>query len=154
MNTNLIVIASAAPLLNIQHAFPDHRIVDDGQIFQHLNGTPFAGMQYGLDTIEQLCDAFVAQSEKEPLIIHSFNPIIQNYLMCYAPRENPADRLVDDLSATSKRFLLWKPTENGGLFISALDIVNIANKMDALCIGDALCDVFLETEINEFNCSK
>lgn len=154
MNNNLIVIASAAPLLNIQRAFPDHRIVDDGQIFQILNGTPFDEKQFGLDTIEQLCDAFVAQSEKEALVIHTFNPVIQNYLMCYLPLEKPEDRLVDDLGATRQRFQLWKPTGNDGLFISALDIANIAKKMDVLCIGDALCDVFLEAEINEFSCDQ
>ncbi|MCY9861369.1 hypothetical protein OTK49_02410 [Vibrio coralliirubri] len=150
MIPSLIVLASPAPQANILQAYPNHRLITEGQIFNHLSGKPFAGTQYGLDSIEQLCGAFVAESIKSPLIIHTFNPVIQNFLMCYEPRTNSGDRLVEDLDSTRERFLLWKATNNDGLFFRALDIDAIAKKLDVLCIGEALCDSLLEAEINNY----
>jgi hypothetical protein len=92
---------------------------------------------FGLDSMEELCDAFVDHSKETPLVIHTFHPVIQNYLGVYDESNN----LI--LSGCKERFMINKDGE----FVSLFEIENLVKKLDILSVGEAIFDVYLQAEV-------
>lgn len=134
---NLIVVVNEAESTLIHETFPAHKLLTDIDIFEFLNFRAFCDRMFGLDSMEELCDAFVEYSKETPLVIHTFHPVIQNYLGVYDENTN----LIH--SECKERFMINKDGE----FVSLFEIDNFVKKLDILAVGDAIFDVYLQAEV-------
>ena len=140
---NLIVLCNKTHAGAIERSFPDHIIVSDVDIYKILNGADFNGEYYEMDSIDELCKDIVKQSADEPMVVHSFNPLVLNQLEALKLDDN-FDK-VTDFDACAERFMICK----NGKFSSLLNIEQIRSKMKTLAIGDAIADVHLEMLVDE-----
>lgn len=154
---NLLVIPNAVSSDIIKATFPNHTLITDGDIFCYLNNKPFNGKTFSIDTIEELCTEFVNLCANGSLIIvHSFNPLVHNYLACPFDPQSQMDsanttqnHFLDDMEATKSRFIAYTDKAKVPFFFSLLDIKLVWKKMESLAIGEAICDVYLENEISK-----
>lgn len=146
---HLAVIVSPAPLHEIKEHFKGYTIYTDGDIYEFLNFGSLNGRHFGLDDLEDLCNEFVEIARTQKTVIHSFNPLIQNWLMCYKELQSANDPLEEDLQAASKRFFVWKDDSNHKGFVSLLDLESLPEKLKVLAVGDAVCDCYLEELISQ-----
>jgi hypothetical protein len=133
-HANLVVLINSASAADIKAEFPDHHVYTDADLFSILNGdVRFFSDLYNQGDIQKVCEVIEKNSIKFPILIHTFNPLIINYLEAYAD-----DKFCMILS--KKRFYL---ANNENKFIRILEIPEFTKKIDTLCVGEAVCDSYL-----------
>lgn len=134
-HANLIVLVNSSSAADIKTEFPDHHVYNDRDIFSILNGeVRFFSDLYSQADLQKFCEKVEERSEKFPLLIHTFNPLIVNYLEAHDNKEFSMD-------LSKKRFYI---ANNNKEFIRLLEIEEFAKKIDTLSVGEAVCDSYLE----------
>lgn len=134
---NLIVLINAAPLALIKSEFPDHHIYTDADIYSIFNGNEyFFSKPYTIDDIEQFCQSIEAHAKKFNILIHTFNPLIINYLEGYPPHEDLRKNTFST-PLSIDRFFIYNKNEE---FVKILENPAFAGKLDCLSMGEAVAD--------------
>ncbi|CAH7397841.1 hypothetical protein VCHA53O466_50109 [Vibrio chagasii] len=142
---NLLVLVNSVSKADIVRHFPDYEIMTDAELFPILNGQKLflRDSYFTHESYEELCKALEEYSKERKLIIHSFNPLIHNYLeVC----EGELPDIKTDLEACARRFIIY--TYNNA-FTSLFEIPNIRMKMDCMSVGEAICDTYLVEAITD-----
>jgi hypothetical protein len=136
---NLVVLVNAAKVSDICAAFPDHSVYTDADFYEIFSGAkPFLGKEYGQDDISELCKAFDEAAKDKKILIHTFNPLLINFLEVHTSDKN--DYSVFSLELSQERFFIFN---NEKKFVPLLKIPEFARKLDVLSVGEAICDAHI-----------
>ncbi len=135
MNMQINIIVSKAPLGALSVEFGPQVVINDGDLFNMLNG----GVTIHDHFITLHQDELIGGLEKkllelnaERIVIHTFNPMVINAL---EPHKNDHVRL-------NKRFFLYNDREE---FVDLLCIESFSKKLEVLSLGEAVVDSYMRT---------
>jgi hypothetical protein len=138
---NLIVLINAAPSDIIKKEFPNHHVYTDANIFSIFNGNEyFFSKPYTNDDIKEFCESIEEHSKKFKILIHTFNPLLINFLEAYGPDENGKDDF--SMSLSEDRFLAYNKNNE---FIKILQVPDFAEKIGFMTVGEAFSDSIIRT---------
>lgn len=140
-NGTLKVLVNCAPSDSILTYFHDFEVITDVELFPILNGTtPFMEKKFNHESYDELAKAiekYTLDGDKK-VLIHSFNPLVHNFLEVGNDKEPSG--YVTDVDGCAKRFVIYTGDNE---FISLLDIPTVRKKLDVMSIGEAICDTYL-----------
>lgn len=142
LNDNLIVVINPAPQKEIKDAFPGYKLMDDYAFYNILNGEQFVLTTYNLDSLDALMLSIEKGCEDgEKIVIHTFNPLIVNFLEIHDKEELSLER-------SARRFAFYTDKND---FIPALKIPSLVKKLDFMSVGEAVCDSYCESMQESWN---